>query len=195
MYTSVNMMDYRKKSEIRWWLCCIIVPLGVVGVFIVWLGCRTSQQQAKTSRALVVADASSPRRAPLSAGADIRRPNSISISVEVQPIPIPEAVDFVPTFDEFSLAFDRNVAQKMVLQHGESERTARIELNTEGPHNYRVIANQREEMGPDTYSPGNPGHSTFEGTGSIVLHNNAKYLIVVGKGTSYKDRVSIREIN
>jgi hypothetical protein len=57
------------------------------------------------------------------------------------------------------------------------------------------LANQHEEMGPDTYSPGNPGHSTFEGTGSIVLHNNAKYLIVVGKGTSYKDLVSIREIN
>ena len=195
MYTSVNMMDDQKRSEIRWWLRTIIVPLGIVGVFIVWLGCRTSQPQAKISQVVVLAGAGSPRRAPLNGGAEIRRPNSISISVEVRRIPIPEAVDFVHTFDEFSLAFDRNVIQKMVLRRGESQQTAHIELNIEGPHNYRVIANQHEEMGPDTYSPGNPGHSTFEGTGSIDLHNNARYLIVVGKGTSYKDRVSIKEIN
>jgi hypothetical protein len=189
------MTDDQKKSEIRWWLRCIIVPLCIVGIFIVWLGCRTPQQRAKTSQVVVLADASSVPRALLNAGSNIRRPNSVSISVEVRPISIPEAVDFVPTFDEFLLAFDRNVVQRMVLQHGKSGRTAHIELNAEGPLNYRVIANQHEEMGPDSRWPGSPGHSTFEGTGSIVLHNHAKYLIVVGKGTTYKDRVSIREIN
>ena len=75
--------------------------------------------QAKISQVVVLAGAGSPRRAPLNGGAEIRRPNSISISVEVRRIPIPEAVDFVHTFDEFSLAFDRNVIQKMVLRRGE----------------------------------------------------------------------------
>lgn len=189
------MTDDQRKLEIRWWLRSIIVPLAIVGVFVVWLGCRTSQQPIKSARVIVWPSASFLRRASLNAGSAIRRAKSISISVEVRPISVPEAVDFVPTFDEFLLAFDRNVVQRMVVQHGESGRTAHIELNAEGPLNYRVIANQHEEMGPDSRSPGNPGHSTFEGTGSIVLHNNAKYLIVVGKGTSYKDRVSIREIN
>jgi hypothetical protein len=189
------MTDDQRKREIRWWLRSIIVPLGIVGVFVVWLGCRTSQQQAKTSQVVVLANTSAGRRGLLSAASGNRRPNSIAISVEVRPISIPEAVDFVPTFDEFLLAFGRNVVQRMVLRHGESVRTAHIELTAGGPLNYRVIANQHEEMRPDSRSPGNPGHSMFEGTGSIIVHNHAKYLIVVGKGTSYKDRVSIREIN
>lgn len=189
------MADDQNKGEIRWWLHHIIVPLGMVGILVVWLGWRSSQHQAKTLPVAVLTDVGFQRRAPLNADANVRRSKSVSISVEVRPIPIPEAANFVPTFDEFSLVFDRNVVQKLVLQHGESQRTAHIELNSEGFHNYRVIANQHEEMGPDTQSPGNPGHSTFEGTGGIVLHNNAKYLIVVGGGTSYKDRVSIREIN
>jgi len=51
------MADDQKKSEIRWWLRCIIVPLGIVGIFIVWLGCRTPQQRAKTSQVVVLTDA------------------------------------------------------------------------------------------------------------------------------------------
>jgi hypothetical protein len=189
------MTAEQKKSEMRWWLRSIILPLGIVAVVIAWLGVRSSRPHIKTLPYVVLANAGFTRHAPLNAPADLRRPKSISISVEIHPIGIPEAVDFIHTFDEFSLAFDRNVVQKFVLQHGENQRTAHIELDTEGPHSYRVIANQHEEMGPGTNSPGNPGHSTFEGAGKIVLHNNAKYLIVVGKGTSYKDRVSIREIN
>jgi len=89
------MTDDQRKREIRWWLRSIIVPLGIVGVFVVWLGCRTSKQQAKTSQVVVLADTSSRPRALLNAGSGSRRPNSISISVEFHPISIPEAVDFV----------------------------------------------------------------------------------------------------
>jgi hypothetical protein len=144
---------------------------------------------------IVVRDVGRLREKLFKTAASLRRPDPVSISVEVRPISIAEAVDYIPTFDEFSLAFDRDVVQKVVLRHGEGQRTAQIELNGEGPHSYHVIAHQHEEMGPDTQSPGNPGYSTFEGTGNIVLHNHAKYLIVVGGGTSFKDRVSMREIN
>ncbi len=185
----------QKKSEIRWWLRSIIIPLGIVGVFLAWLGIRPSQQQVRALPSIVWAKAGFPRQTPLNTPGDTHRPKSVSISIEVHPIPFAEAVDFVHTFDEFSLAFDRNIVQKLVLPHGENQRTAHIELSTDGLHSYRIIANQHEQMGPGTSSPGNPGHSTFEGTGNIVLHDNAKYVIVVGKGTSYKDRVSIREIN
>ena len=191
------MTDVQRKMEIRWWLRSIVVPLGLVGAFVVWLGGRTPQPHARTTAQILWTHAGfSPRaRINVSADAAAPRPNTVSIFVEVRPIAVAEAIDFVHTFDEFSLAFDRNVVQKMVLHRGESRQVAQIELNAEGMHDFRVIANQHEVMGPGTRSPGNPGHSTFEGTGSIVLHNHAKYLIVVGGGTSYKDRVSMREIN
>lgn len=191
------MAAEQRESEIRWWLRYILVPLGVVGILVAWVGWRSAQQRPLIPRKPVVvwADAGHPFQARLRPVANLRRPDSVSITIEVHPIPIPEAVDFVPTFDEFSLAFDRNAAQKMVLPHGEGERTVQIELNGEGAHTYQLIARQHEEMGPDTRSPGNPGYSTFEGSGSIVLHNHSRYLIVVGGGTSFKDRVSLRQID
>ncbi len=191
------MADDQKESEIRWWFRYIMVPLGAVAVLIVWLGWHSAQHRAMIPLKPVVvrADAGHAQEEPSKPDASLRRPDSVSITVEVHPIPVPEAVDFVPTFDEFSLAFDKNAAQKMVLPHGEGQRTVQIELNSEGAHNYQVIAHQHEEMGPETRSPGNPGYSTFEGTGSIVLHNHSRYLIVVGGGTSYKDRVSLRQVD
>jgi len=189
------MTDSQKKSEIRWWLRSIIVPLGIVGIFIAWLGWRSPRHDIKTSKVVVLANAAYLRLKSFHAEADLRRPKPVSISVEVHPISIAEAVDYIPTFDDFALAFDRNVVQKVILRHGEGQRIAQIELSGEGPHSYHVIAHQHEEMGPDTRSPGNPGYSTFEGSGSIVLHNHAKYLIVVGGGTSFKDRVTMRAIN
>ena len=154
------MADDHKEREIRWWFRSIIVPLGIVGVLIVWLGWRSAQRKAvvPSKPVVVVSAAGHVQQAPLKGDdAGMRRPDSVSIIVEFHPIPIPEAVDFVRTFDEFSLAFDRNAAQKLVLQRGESQRALHIEFNSEGPHNYHVIANQHEEMGPDTRSPGNPG--------------------------------------